>query len=190
MSLGQRIVPKAEFWPWHSIFYIRVQSCESFQMYNSVSFCTTVSFRKWFLEHVLKLSDTILVHLNNKRLCSILQLYKLSNGWIFYCLFCPCHVNSIHLHTFNLIWLQEKKDVRDCCVFFQSSWLFWLLPTVTSNTLGWHQWGAGKRKRCSVLSQKDYYINKRGAKCQICPQTVPVNVEVVVSFVVQSRFIQ
>lgn len=76
---------------------------------NSVSFCTAVAFRKWFLECVLKLRDTILVHLSNKWLCSLWQLYKLSVGWIFCCRFCPCCVNSIHLHRFNPIWLQGRK---------------------------------------------------------------------------------
>lgn len=138
------------------VFHIKVQSCESFKMCNWISFCTTLSFWKWILGCVLKLSDTILAHIKSKWLCSHSQLYKFTVGWIFwFCLFFLWCVNWDNLQTLNLIWLQEKSGVRDCYIFLQASSLFWLLSTVSGNTSGWYQWGIGKRKMCSVLAQKD-----------------------------------
>lgn len=71
MSLGPRVVLKAELEPWYSIFDMKFQKCKSFNTYNSISFCITIYFRKWLLECALKISDTSLVHLNCKWLCSL-----------------------------------------------------------------------------------------------------------------------
>lgn len=66
------------------VFHVKVQSCESFKMCNLISFCTTLSFWKWILGRVLKLSDTTLAHINSKWLHSLSQLYKFIFGWIFW----------------------------------------------------------------------------------------------------------
>lgn len=46
MSLGPRVVLKAELEPWYSIFDMKFRKCKSFNMYNSISFCITIYFRK------------------------------------------------------------------------------------------------------------------------------------------------
>lgn len=127
MSLGPRVVLKAELEPWYSIFDMKFRKCKSFNMYNSISFCITIYFRKWLMECSLKISDASLVHLNCKWLCSLASRcinYQLDEYSIVVPIASVFLVYLTPLRWFNLVWLQEEKGVRKCCVFFQASSLF------------------------------------------------------------------